>query len=179
MTRYRVIRHSQKMMIRTPKSSPILDHPIVIMKSLVEANDWQTHHHSLNEISVDISGYWSDYYISVKWQEEHSAIHITALLDIYVIDQQRTEMMDLICRLNERVWMGHFNLTREEGCLMFRHTTPLRGTGGATLEQVIDLIEVTVAECEKYYPALFQLAIGSASASSATETVLMETVGHA
>ena len=46
----------------------------------------------------------------------------------------------------------------------------MRGTGGATQEQIIDLIEATVASV-KYYPALFQLAIGSASAHSATETV--------
>ena len=167
------------MLIRSSHSNAVLDHPIAIMKGLVEANDWQMHHHSSDEIAIEISGYWSDYYISVKWHEDHSSIHISAVLDIFVIDQQKPEMMELISRLNERTWLGHFILTQDDGCLLFRHTTPMRGTGGATQEQIIDMIEATVAECEKYYPALFQLAIGSASADSATETVLMETVGHA
>ncbi len=167
------------MLIRSSHSNAVLDHPIAIMQGLVEANDWQMHHHSSDEIAIEISGYWSDYYISVKWHEDHSSIHISALLDIFVIDQQKPEMMELISRLNERTWLGHFILTQDDGCLLFRHTTPMRGTGGATQEQIIDMIEATVAECEKYYPALFQLAIGSASADSATETVLMETVGHA
>ncbi|MBL6782531.1 MAG: YbjN domain-containing protein [Alphaproteobacteria bacterium] len=167
------------MLIRSSHSNAVLDHPIAIMQGLVEANDWQMHHHSSDEIAIEISGYWSDYYISVKWHEDHSSVHISAVLDIFVIDQQKTEMMELISRLNERTWLGHFILTQEDGCLLFRHTTPMRGTGGATQEQIIDMIEATVAECEKYYPALFQLAIGSASADSATETVLMETVGHA
>lgn len=167
------------MLIRSSHSNAVLDHPIAIMQGLVEANDWQMHHHSSDEIAIEITGYWSDYYISVKWHEDHSSVHISAVLDIFVIDQQKTEMMELISRLNERTWLGHFILTQEDGCLLFRHTTPMRGTGGATQEQIIDMIEATVAECEKYYPALFQLAIGSASADSATETVLMETVGHA
>ncbi|HCP19097.1 MAG: hypothetical protein CBC12_13875 [Candidatus Puniceispirillum sp. TMED52] len=167
------------MLIRSSHSNAVLDHPIAIMQGLVEANDWQMHHHSSDEIAIEISGYWSDYYISVKWHEDHSSIHISAVLDIFVIDQQKPEMMELISRLNERTWLGHFILTQDDGCLLFRHTTPMRGTGGATQEQIIDMIEATVAECEKYYPALFQLAIGSASADSATETVLMETVGHA
>lgn len=167
------------MLIRASKSTSVLDHPISIMQALVEANDWRMHHNSSEEIAIEISGYWTDYYISLKWHEDHSSVHISALLDIFVIDQQKTEMMELIGRLNERTWLGHFILTQEDGCLLFRHTTPMRGTGGATQEQIIDLIETTVAECEKYYPALFQLAIGSASAHSATETVLMETIGHA
>ena len=167
------------MLIRSSHSNAVLDHPIAIMQGLVEANDWQMHHHSSDEIAIEISGYWSDYYISVKWHEDHSSIHISAVLDIFVIDQQKPEMMELISRLNERTWLGHFILTQDDGCLLVRHTTPMRGTGGATQEQIIDMIEATVAECEKYYPALFQLAIGSASADSATETVLMETVGHA
>lgn len=167
------------MNIRSSHTDPVLDHPIAIMQGLVEANDWQIHHQTGDEMAIEISGYWSNYYLSIKWYDDYSSIHMSALLDIFVIEQQKTEMMELISRLNERTWLGHFVITQEDGCLLFRHTTPMRGTGGATQEQIIDLIEATVAECEKYYPALFQLAIGSASAHSATETVLMETVGHA
>ena len=167
------------MMIRTPKSVPLFDHPIALMKSLVEANDWRTHHQSRDAISLDISGYWSDYYISVNWQEEHAAIHVSALLDIFVLDQQRAEMLELISRFNARIWLGHFNLSQGENCLMFQHTTSLRGTNGATLEQILDLVEVTFVECEKYYPALFQLSIGAADATSASQSALMETQGCA
>ena len=167
------------MHIRQSQSDTVLDHPIAIIQGLVEANDWQIHHQSNDEMAIEISGYWSNYYVSIKWHDDHSSVHISALLDIFVIEQQKTEMMELISRLNERTWLGHFVLTQEDGCLLFRHTTPMRGAGGATQEQIIDLIEATVAECEKYYPALFQLSIGSVSANSATETVLMETAGHA
>ena len=167
------------MMIRTPKSAPLFDHPIALMRRLVEVNDWRTHHQSRDAIAVELSGYWSDYYVSVKWQEEYAAIHISALLDIFVLEQQRGEMLELISRLNERIWLGHFNLTQDKNCLIFQHTTPLRGTSGAVLEQMLDLVEVTFVECEKYYPALFQLSTGAADATSASQSALMETQGCA
>ena len=32
---------------------PVLDHPIAIMQGLVEANDWQIHHQTGDEIAIN------------------------------------------------------------------------------------------------------------------------------
>ena len=75
--------------------------------------------------------------------------------------------------------MGHFDFISKDGSVLFRHNVPLRGTGGATPEQMEDLVDITLGECERAYPALFQIATGVVSAEIATASVLMETVGSA
>ena len=41
---------------------------------------------------------------------------------------------------------------------MFRHALLLRGVSGVSAEQVEDLVELALVECERFYPA-FQLVI--------------------
>lgn len=105
------------MHIRPSQSDIVLDHPIAIMQGLVEANDWQIHHQSNDEMAIEISGYWSDYYVSIKWHDDHSSVHISALLDIFVIEQQKSEMMELISRLML------FSVDRPDESPLFCHIT--------------------------------------------------------
>ena len=42
-----------------------------------------------------------------------------------------------------------------------------------------DSVDITLGECERAYPALFQIATGVVSPQTAVDTVLMETVGSA
>ena len=62
---------------------------------------------------------------------------------------------------------------------MFRYNLPLKGTGGATPEQIEDLLQVTLGECERAYPALYQIATGVVSAGTAVQTAMLETAGSA
>ena len=55
----------------------------------------------------------------------------------------------------------------------------LCGDRGLRLVQIEDLIDITIGECERAYPALFQIATGVVSARDAVETAFMETVGTA
>jgi len=62
---------------------------------------------------------------------------------------------------------------------MFRHTVPLRGLRGASVEQLEDLVDSAVTECERFFPA-FQFVIwGGKSAAEAMAAALFETVGEA
>ncbi len=81
---------------------------------------------------------------------------------------------------NERLWLGHFDICSEDGALLFRHTVPLRGVkGGASIEQLEDLVESAVLECERIYPALQMVVWGGYSVDEALTAALMETVGEA
>ena len=62
---------------------------------------------------------------------------------------------------------------------MFRHTSLLRGGAGFAPEQVEDLVDIAVTECERFYPA-FQFVIwGGKTAAEAIAASLLETVGEA
>lgn len=167
------------MNVRMPDQSKPLANPIELLERFVDVNDWRLHHASANEISVEVPGKWSDYHLTMTWQDKFSALHINAMLDIFIIDQQMDAAREVLSTINQNIWMGHFDLLDDDGSIVFRHNLPLRGTGGATPEQMEDLVDITLGECERAYPALFQIATGVVSAEIASATALMETAGSA
>ena len=92
---------------------------------------------------------------------------------------KRSHVHELLALVNELMWFGHFGLWTEEGVPMFRHAVLLRGLGGASMEQIENLVDIALSECERFYPA-FQFVIwGGKSASNAIPAALLDTVGEA
>ena len=65
------------------------------------------------------------------------------------------------------------------GELELRHTLPLRGAGGATPEQIEDVVDIMLGECEHCFPAIFQVASNQLSAVDAAAAALFTTEGEA
>ena len=167
------------MQIIIPTTSIPLGHPIELMAGFVDVNEWRLHRFSETEIMVEIPGKWSDYTLTLAWQAPSEALHIDVLLDIVIIDQQLEEARETIALINKCMWLGHFDLFTSNGSVVFRYTLPLDGTGGATPEQIEGLIDVTLGQCERAYLALSQVAGGAASARTAVDIAMLETVGSA
>ena len=73
--------------------------------------------------------------------------------------------------------MGHFAVWVEEGIPMFRHT--VRVNDRVDTDAIGELMELAMAECERYYPA-FQFVIwGGRTAEDAIASSLLDTVGEA
>jgi hypothetical protein len=62
---------------------------------------------------------------------------------------------------------------------MFRHTTLLRGAQAASQEQLEDLVDIALTECERFYPAFQFILWGGKSASEAVSAAILDTVGEA
>ncbi len=55
----------------------------------------------------------------------------------------------------------------------------MRGQMEPTLEQMEDLVETALIECEKFYPAFQYVIWGGKSATEAIAAAMIETVGEA
>ena len=62
---------------------------------------------------------------------------------------------------------------------MYRHALPLRGTVGLTREQVEDLVETALLECERFYPAFQFVVWGGKTAEEAILASMIDTAGEA
>ena len=77
------------------------------------------------------------------------------------------------------MWLGHFDVTPDSQSPAFRQGVLLRGASGASVEQIEDLVDIALSECERFYPA-FQLVIwGGKSAEEAMATAMIEPIGEA
>lgn len=153
--------------------------PLDLIEELVVANDWPFQRSADDEILVEIGGRWTDYRLFFVWQEEASALQFCCRLDAKVPPKARRAINDLLARVNERLWLGHFDVSAEEESIMFRHAILLRGVAGVSPEQVEDLVELALVECERFYPA-FQLVIwGGKGAEEAITAAILDPVGEA
>jgi len=153
--------------------------PLDLVEQVVTANDWIFDRRSDEELAVEVPGQWCNYSLYFAWREDMGAMHFTCAFDMKVPDIKRSQIFELLASVNEKLWLGHFGLWEEEGVPMFRHTSLCRGGVGLAPEQVEDLVDLAVTECERFYPA-FQFVIwGGKTAKEAIAASLLETVGEA
>jgi hypothetical protein len=153
--------------------------PLDLMEEIVTANEWLFDRSSSNELAIEVQGRWSDYRIFAVWQNEIGALQFSCQLELKVPGLRRAAVCELVAGLNGRLWLGHFDLGPDMVMPTFRHTLLLRGGGGASAEQLEDLVEFAIAECERFYPA-FQFVIwGGKSAGEAVSAAILDTVGVA
>jgi hypothetical protein len=167
------------MTIALEQAQDSIAHPLDVLEELVASNDWPFDRPSEDELVAEIQGRWCDYRLYFLWRDDVQALHFTAAFDTKVPQTRRREVNDLLAALNEKLWLGHFDVNPEDGMPMFRHTMPLRGQRGVGTEQLEDIVDTAVTECERFFPAFQMVVWGGKSAAEALEAALFETVGEA
>ena len=81
--------------------------------------------------------------------------------------------------INEKLWLGHFELSHPEGTLLFRHTMILRGAGPVATEQLEDLLDVAITDSDRFFPAFQFVLWGGESAEEALDAALIDVAGTA
>lgn len=153
--------------------------PIDLLEEMVVANEWRFDRVTDAELVVEVAGKWCEYRMYFIWQEDLGAIYFTCLFDVKIPEHKHSASTDLLALINEKLWLGHFDLSSEDLFPMFRHTVLLRGADGPTVEQLEDLVDIAYSECERFYPA-FQFVIwGGKAPREALEAAMLETVGEA
>lgn len=153
--------------------------PLDVVEEIVTANEWPFERSSDEELVVQIGGRWCDYRLYFVWQPDVSAMQFSCQFDMKVQPPRKDAVSDLLAEVNSRMWLGHFDVCGDERTPMFRQTTLLRGSRGASVEQLEDLVEIALSECERFYPA-FQFVIwGGKSAAEAVSAAILDTAGEA
>lgn len=132
-----------------------------------------------DELAVEIEGRWCNYHLYFTWRADVGALHFSCALDMKVPSEQRGPVSELLALVNEKMWLGHFDVWADEGLPMFRHTVLLRGVSGASREQLEDLVNAALLESERFYPALQFVVWGGRSPVDALDAALFETEGEA
>ena len=153
--------------------------PLDLLEEIVSANEWAFQRMGEDEILVSLGGRWCDYQLHFGWCHEISALQFACSLDMRVPAEKRAPVSELLALVNARLWIGHFDLVFEEGTPAFRQTVLLRGADRLSVEQLEDLMDIGVVECERFYPA-FQFVVWAGKAPhEAVSMAIMDTVGEA
>ncbi len=152
--------------------------PVDTIEHLAALNDWAFDRSGDHEITISVSGTWTDYHISFTWMDEVEALHLACAFDLKVPAPRRREVIDLMTRINELMWLGHFDLWTQEGVVIFRHALPLAGSE-ASSRQCQMMLDAAIEGCERYFQSFQFVVWAGKSAEEALETALFETAGEA
>lgn len=152
--------------------------PVDLVEEIALRNGWACERASDDELTLAVAGQWTDYHTSLNWRNDLETLHIACAFDAKVPDNRLPEVYRLIAQINEQLWLGHFDLWKEDGLIMFRHGLMLNGTL-ATAGQCEALLRAALDACERYYQA-FQFVVWAGKRSrEALISTMFETEGQA
>ena len=153
--------------------------PVDVVGHLAAIKDWSFDRAADDEIAISITGRWADYHLSFTWMGEIEALHLACAFDLRVPERRRAEALQLLGYANEQLWIGHFDLWKQDGVIMFRHALILAGGVEASGRQCEVLLDAALEACERYYQAFQFVVWAGKSAREAIEAALFDTAGEA
>ena len=109
------------------EAEDVVANPLDLVEQIVIANEWPFDRQTEDEMAVEITGKFCDFRLWFAWRPETAALHLSCALDMKVPAGRRANIYPLLAQLNERLWLGHFDLWTEESVPLFRHTLLVRG----------------------------------------------------
>jgi hypothetical protein len=153
--------------------------PVDMVEQVASFNDWVFSRHGDDEISINVTGMWAEYYVSFSWMEEFEALHLACSFDLKIPSERNYETTKLLSLINEQMLIGHFDISPIAGSVMFRQALLLNGGAEPTGQQLERQLSCGLEACERYYQA-FQLVVWAGyQAKEAVDSALFETLGNA
>lgn len=153
--------------------------PLDVVEQVVASKDWAFERLGDHEIAAEVVLLGCAYRLWFAWCDERQALHFSCAFDLRVPAARRGALYELLAAINERLWIGHFDLWSDSGMVVFRQTMPLRGAPAVVTDQLEDLAGFALAECERHYPAFQFLIWGGKSPTEALAAAMFETMGEA
>lgn len=132
-----------------------------------------------DEVVGEISSVWGMLRLWYRWEDSLNMLVFSAAFDQKINKMQRLRVAPLLMAINEKLWLGHFDLTGEDGTIIFRYSMLSAKPEDISLEQLESLLEIAVVECDRFYPALQAVLWGNQNAEEALSLALFETQGEA
>ena len=158
---------------------PERSHPLEIAEEVLLQRDIAYDASVENELMAELPGQWSHYRLWFNWQEEVGVLNISCHFETRLPATLRAPVAHLICKVNEKMWLGHFDLTAEDGAVMFRYGLLLSDEQALAMETVETLLDIALTECDRFYPALQGFIWGNKSAEEALALAIFDTAGEA
>ena len=153
--------------------------PVDVVEGMATTHDWSFARASEDEVTLVVAGKWAEYQVSFTWMSDIEALHLACAFELRVPQGRRNEVVELVAKINEQMWVGHFDLWCNDGLVMFRHALLLTGGIAASRPQCESALGTALDACERYYQAFQFVVWAGKSATEALEAILFETSGEA
>lgn len=161
------------------KNDSLFYNPIDVAESVIMDRDWVFDRTTESELIAEASGTCSNYRIWFTWQEDCGGLTLSCSMETKFPQKVRERVYTLLALVNEKMWLGHFDVCSEDATTVFRHSILLTEGVGVSPEHIRELIDIAISECDRFYPAFQSVIWGGKSPAEALEIVLFETIAEA
>jgi hypothetical protein len=154
-------------------------HPLDTIEQLAALQDWPFDRSAEDEINLSVSGKWADYQVCFNWRDDLEGLHLACTFDVKIPKPRLMEVCRLTARVNEHLWLGHFDVWADEGVLLFRYGLLLAGGAEASSSQCEAMLRLALDACERYFPTFQYVIWAGKTADEAIAAAMFETQGEA
>lgn len=156
-------------------------HPLDNIETILTANNWAFERDGDEQLILTLGGQYCGYRLVFMWHETSNALHFCCEYDLEIPKDNFSRAAQALMALNANLWMGHFDIPVSTGRPCFRQTCLMRGIETAKGDHLNDLVELSLAQCEQFYPLFQMIARGGDTHSLNADELslaLMETQGQ-
>ncbi len=152
--------------------------PLDLAELVIMDRDWVFDRPGDGELIAEASGAWCNYRIWFTWQEDSGGLTLSCALDSKLPKQSVNKVHSLLALVNEKLWLGHFDINSEDGSVVFRHSLLLSEGVGTSAEHLQQLLDIAINECDRFYPAFQSVVWGGKTAQDALAIAMFETIAE-
>jgi hypothetical protein len=153
--------------------------PLDVVERVLNAENLEFDRTEDGDLAFALAGDWKDYELWFAWRPEADCLQLCLSIDLRAPKPGRGAMYELLSLINQRVWMGHFEVWSEDGEIVFRLAMAMPSGERPTLAQAASMIDAAVEAADRFYPAFDFMLCGAKGPEEAIAACMFETVGHA
>jgi len=153
--------------------------PLDLVEEMVGTREWTYERYGDEELTAVVPNSWSELHLRYLWREDSGLLQVASVYDIRVPASKRTKIHETLALINERLWLGHFEIWSEEGVIMFRHALLVPEDMIGVAAQCEAITYAALKECERFYPVLQFVIWADKDPEEAVEAAMLDTMGEA
>lgn len=153
--------------------------PLEIVERVLSAENLSFDRTEDGDLAFALTGDWKDYELWFAWRPEAECLQVCLSIDLKVSGERRSAAQELVNLINQRVWLGHYEMWTEDGEIVFRHAMALPESERPTMAQAASMIDAAMEAADRFYPAFDFLVTGGKSPAEAMAACMFETIGQA
>ncbi|MBF0116049.1 MAG: YbjN domain-containing protein [Magnetococcales bacterium] len=154
------------------------NNPVSMVEEFVINQDWNSERSNEYELWAEVPSQWGNQRLWVVYHEETGYLQFNCYLNLKIPARQFLSAVHTMTLMNERVWLGHFEIWSEEQVPVFRVVLPLRKTE-LQEPQLEDVMTAMQDETDRFFPAIQWVVWGGKTPEEAIAAAIVETEGEA
>ena len=99
--------------------------PLDVVEHVLAAENLSFDRTEDGDLAFALAGDWKDYELWFAWRPEVDCLQLCLSIDMRAPKTRRAMTYELLSLINQRIWLGHFEVWVDDGEIVFRHALSL------------------------------------------------------